>query len=142
MHTIFGITALVYGAGLLVCAFAYSPGAVSENTVGWSFLIVGVFFAPFVHSFTALGLNSAESGLTSRETHARNASLERECRTWRYLVYGGYSLPVVAVVGTGLGLVAHPVLVIGGYACIVSGFWFLMVNQVARQTLGRQRQEN
>lgn len=46
----------------------------------------------------------------------------------------------MAVVGTGLALVAHPVLVIGGYACIVSGFWFLMVNRVARRKLGRQRQ--
>ena len=128
--------ALLYGAILAIATFALKMpmfGVLqSNNALGITFLIAGVFFLPFVVTSTRLGLNTAEGQDPSTETKRRLARLSKACPMWPITWYGSLGFIIVSWVAFAImGDAVHPFFAFSAAMSLASGLWFAFVYPTA-----------
>ncbi|NOX55939.1 MAG: hypothetical protein GXP27_16145 [Planctomycetes bacterium] len=135
---IFAAVALLYGATLAIATFTWKQPMFqlfqSEHATGITFLVAGVFFLPFVITFTALGLNTAEGEASSSETKKRLAMLSKECRMWSVTWHGVIGFIMLSWLGFMIvGDAVNPFFAFSAGISVASGLWFMFVYPTAKR---------
>ena len=138
LSRIFAIVALLYGATLALATFMWKQPMFrlfqSEQATGMAFLVAAVFFAPFVVTFTKLGLNTAEGEEPSAETKKRLAMLSKECPMWPVAWYGSIGFIALSWLGSMIvGDAIHPFFAFSAAVSLASGMWFAFVYPTAKR---------
>jgi hypothetical protein len=105
-----------------------------EWGVGVAFVIAGVFFLPFVVTYTAVGLNSAEGEEPSAEIKQRHADLQRVCPAWKVMWYSFIVfIPTNWIVFRMFGLPMNPFHGFTIGISLLSGAWLCFVYPAAKK---------
>lgn len=143
VRIVFAIASLSYGCCLLLVACGVPVPNIDaidpDKLMGFTFVIAGLFYLPFVISYTRLQLNSPEGEDASPETKARQKQLSQACPLWRFSWHGSIGFLVLVFVGGPLlNLRIQPFLVFSGTIAVMTGIWFLFVYPIAVELFSEQ----
>ena len=135
---VYGLIALVYGATLLVAAYAWSilPQSIltHPNATPATFMIAAVLGVPAICTYTTCGLNTEESAERDPEAHRRHRELRVHCPAWPFIWYG-----IIAAIGIAWLLAVtvpdsvHPFFAFSGAFATFAGVWTLYVYPIAKR---------
>jgi hypothetical protein len=104
-------------------------------------LLVAIGVIPFVVTTTRLGLNLPDGGRADtpqvEEIRKRRTKLRAVLPVWDYVWWGTLLVCGLNWIVFYLGAHTNPLLALAGTVLVLSGFWFLLVHEVATSLFGK-----